>query len=285
MDEYKKDKSVSISSIGQDIIDISDIAKRDKYSHFLVKKTEKILKATYLITNFFDTREPLKWSLRDVSVSVLNKIVNLSYSSLGDREKNVLDFISESIKLGSMLETAGIAGLISASNFNILKQELEYVIRFVESKHETYYMTATSFALDKDFFDASIKDNFKPRDSEPQKRHTNNRQDIDIKQNHSAKLIKEKSSSDGFGFKGQASEFKSYINNLSNVPGNILEDRSSKIMDLAKKMDWFGIKDISLSLKNVSEKTIQRDLLQMVEKGVLEKSGERRWSRYKLAVK
>lgn len=273
MDENRKDKSIGIGSIGQDIIDISEIAKRDKYSHFLVKKTEKILKAIYLITNFFDTREPLKWCLRDMAGNVLNKIVNLSYSSLGDREKNVLDFISESIKLGSMLETAGISGLISTSNFNILKQELEHVIRFVESKHETYYMTATSFVLDKDFFDASIKD-------------SPNSKNIDYSKTGKKQIDRQSktfntNSAVGAGFKGHASDFKSYINNL----GNISDDRSSTILDLAKKMDWFSIKDISASLKNVSEKTIQRDLINMVEKGVLEKSGERRWSRYKLAIK
>ena len=259
MDENKKDKVTGIAQIGQDIIDVSEIAKRDKYSHFLVKKTEKILKATYLITNFFDTREPLKWSLRELSGNVLNKIVNLSYSSLGDREKNVLDFISESMKLGSMLETAGIAGLISQTNFHILKQELEHVIRFVESKHETHYLTATSFVLDKDFFDASIKDSGVQSVKDTYK--TQKQPDVFYKD------------------KGQSKS--SYVPSVSNIN----EDRTSKIVELANKLDWFSVKDIGISLKNVSEKTIQRDLISMVEKGVLEKSGERRWSRYKLATK
>jgi len=43
------------------------------------------------------------------------------------------------------------------------------------------------------------------------------------------------------------------------------------------------IKDFTKNIKDCSEKTIQRELLAMVAKGVLKKEGERRWSKYFLS--
>lgn len=43
------------------------------------------------------------------------------------------------------------------------------------------------------------------------------------------------------------------------------------------------IKDISLLIRDVSEKTIQRELQALLEEGKIRKAGERRWSTYSLA--
>jgi len=43
-----------------------------------------------------------------------------------------------------------------------------------------------------------------------------------------------------------------------------------------------SIKEIAAVLPDLSSKTIQRELLSMVDDGLLIKKGERRWSRYSL---
>jgi DeoR/GlpR family transcriptional regulator of sugar metabolism len=43
------------------------------------------------------------------------------------------------------------------------------------------------------------------------------------------------------------------------------------------------IKDISLVIREVSEKTIQRELAQLVLDGQVTKAGERRWTTYALS--
>jgi len=43
-----------------------------------------------------------------------------------------------------------------------------------------------------------------------------------------------------------------------------------------------SVKDFTRVIKDCSEKTIQRELLDLVEKGIVKKEGERRWSRYSL---
>lgn len=79
------------------------------------KKTEKIAHALYLVTSFFDDKEPLKWRIRTLSTSLVSEEI---------KDKSSLS--KEIISLFSMAKTAG---LVSDANYNILIPELS---RFVE---------------------------------------------------------------------------------------------------------------------------------------------------------
>ena len=61
--------------------------------------------------------------------------------------------------------------------------------------------------------------------------------------------------------------------------------RRELIIEYIKKHGEVNIKDI-FSIQELSnsysEKTIQRELIDLVERGVLKKRGERRWSKYSL---
>jgi predicted HTH transcriptional regulator len=59
--------------------------------------------------------------------------------------------------------------------------------------------------------------------------------------------------------------------------------RQSIIISLLKRKKEIMIKDVSPLINGCSEKTIQRELLEMVSLGLLRKLGEKRWSRYTLA--
>jgi predicted transcriptional regulator len=61
------------------------------------------------------------------------------------------------------------------------------------------------------------------------------------------------------------------------------DDRKTLIIELLKKESNLTIKDFTKVIHNCSEKTIQRELLDLVAKGVIKKEGERRWSTYSLA--
>ncbi len=58
--------------------------------------------------------------------------------------------------------------------------------------------------------------------------------------------------------------------------------RQENILSVLKGQSNITIKDISRVIKDCSEKTIQRELSELVDKGVIKKEGERRWSRYSL---
>ena len=58
------------------------------------------------------------------------------------------------------------------------------------------------------------------------------------------------------------------------------QQRSDRILGLLKDSDGLGIKAISQVITDCSEKTIQRELLSLIENGLIRREGERRWSRY-----
>lgn len=59
-------------------------------------------------------------------------------------------------------------------------------------------------------------------------------------------------------------------------------NRQNIILNLLKKRKDLSIKDISAVIRDVSEKTIQRELVSLIDAGVISKVGERRWSKYSI---
>lgn len=59
-------------------------------------------------------------------------------------------------------------------------------------------------------------------------------------------------------------------------------NRKSSILSFIKQNKEAQIKDILTYIGNCSEKTIQRELNELIKDGVLKKEGDRRWSKYSL---
>lgn len=66
-------------------------------------------------------------------------------------------------------------------------------------------------------------------------------------------------------------------------PNERVKDRQGTILSVITDKGTVSIKDISTLIRGVSEKTIQRELSDLIEKGMIAKKGERRWSTYSLA--
>ncbi len=58
------------------------------------------------------------------------------------------------------------------------------------------------------------------------------------------------------------------------------DDRKRIIFALLKQRTDLTVKDITKSIPGFSEKTIQRELVNMVEQGVIVRKGEKRWTTY-----
>lgn len=56
--------------------------------------------------------------------------------------------------------------------------------------------------------------------------------------------------------------------------------RTQQVLDILKFGGMLGIKDITANLPQYSEKMIQRELLELVSSGKVQKIGEKRWSKY-----
>ncbi|MCA9363718.1 DeoR family transcriptional regulator [Candidatus Kaiserbacteria bacterium] len=61
------------------------------------------------------------------------------------------------------------------------------------------------------------------------------------------------------------------------------DNRKDIILDIVRQYGSASIKDIADKIKDCSEKTIQRDLNDLIKDNILIRQGERRWSRYSLS--
>jgi len=241
----ESDKIISTDLIQKNLEPISFFEK-DADFLFIYKKTEKLASAMYMITNLFSENEPLKWTLRRKSGDLVSFIINYKDVS----ESNEIDLLNivkvKVLELVSFLEIALHGGLISTMNFSILKQEFSNLLDVLNNK----------INVSKDIFNKPISKSF--FEVEEGFNRLNN-EDLRIKKTV-FDSIKDKNNKDSF----------------------IKSNRQNLIIGLLKKKKELSIKDISQVIKNCSEKTIQRELNLFITKGVIKRTGVRRWSKYSL---
>jgi hypothetical protein len=79
---------------------------------------------------------------------------------------------------------------------------------------------------------------------------------------------------------GQSNGQKQWVN--KNKKAN--KGRKDKILNIIKDKKEVTMGELAAIFTEYSEKTIQRDLLEMVHKGLLKKQGEKRWRKYMLVA-
>ncbi|OGN12746.1 MAG: hypothetical protein A3D48_04245 [Candidatus Yanofskybacteria bacterium RIFCSPHIGHO2_02_FULL_43_17] len=230
-------------------------------SRFLIKKTEKISAAIHLVTEHFPPDDPLRMMLRRRSLELIDEVFKCERRSVS--MQNTLDTVELIL---TCLEVARMAKLISDTNFSILSKETHAV-------KNAYGRDAR--VLNEDFFN-------------------------DTKEGAPLGQSNETQSYKGHEFRHDKMSYKSIgVSDKSDSVRNHMiiksaTDKSDKdkvsirrnvILSIIKKIGKIGIKDITPEISDCSEKTIQRELVQMVEDGVIVREGDRRWSRYALNTK
>ena len=76
---------------------------------------------------------------------------------------------------------------------------------------------------------------------------------------------------------------KGHIKDIKSVSDTGIKDRREAVLSVIRNKKRASIKDISTLIRDVSEKTIQREIVSLVASGIVIKEGERRWSTYQLA--
>ncbi len=238
----------------------------------MLKKTEKISTAVYMVTDFSNDSEPLKWVLRTAALDLLGtvrKVASLAHdphSVLGDEVVRTVE------QINSLLLIASTIGIVSEMNATILTSELQKIqteiVRLYGDK-KVSVVSHTGYAnivLTPELFTVDSPDPILPVSfNKGQEIYKGQKQEPIQSQNKTAADNKKQESFSG-----------------KNVIG-IKIARRNDVLNVIKSKGKVSIKDISLILKDISEKTIQRELLALVSSGVLKKEGEKRWSTYRIA--
>jgi hypothetical protein len=244
------------------------------------KRIEKISQAIYLVSNHLKDNEPLKWELRKESIGFLSCIRSMDDSGEGNElpPDLIVDALSTYARdLISLLSLAVVSGLISRNNGMIITQEIELLLASFQESVDGSTARA-GFILSQEFFaaDPELQQHLHGGLSKGQPNFLLDK---------AAGLFNEKIP---FPKKGQESKTnlgKNTPENNDSSAENIKDKkdtRQMKILTLLRAKSNLSIKDFASVIPECSEKTIQRELLELVEKGVIKKEGERRWSTYSL---
>ena len=257
------------------------IFQNDTQAVFVFKKTERLTSAIYLLTSFLSDNEPIKWKMRNAVARLLSCSINLSNQGHRNRADAMNNFIAASFEIISLLDAANISEIFSPMNCAIVKFEIEKNIELVELKERSLN---AKFLLSKNFFETDedhsvahgkfghAADNLNQKDTMRRTDQSLSKKTVLETNSHKGHLI----------IKDINKEEK---NNVSFSKGHIIRDKNKRyetIINLLKKTKEISVKDVSSIVSDCSEKTIQRELLSLVDKGVLKKEGERRWSKYSL---
>lgn len=275
-----------------------------------IKKTERLATALYLVTNFLSDAEPLKLRLRELALELVHEASNVRYGTNGV-ETRVLEDIQTNIgETLTLLELAFISGAISEMNFSILKREYVSLrgaveIKKVSKESRTDTLLGDSFfgspfggeerrALSRVGYGANLS-HVAGVDSEVRKfsestvlSQGQDKGHLEHKMSLKMSDTKTKEKTGGASAKQKTSQGHSFLRptqkpNALSTPNEIQKDsRQTRILKLIKDNKEVTIKDITFYFPELSEKTIQRELISLVEANVLKKLGERRWSRYSL---
>lgn len=216
---------------------------------FFHKKTEKIVTAIYLVTNFLAEDNPLRKSLRNSSIELLSLIGSVVFSAHPNPTKARSEIRFQASQIISSLSIAFYSGYISEMNYRILEKELEL---YVNENTPLFSALKDNINLSEIDLNPTIISQSANIINKPANNVTNKRQKTIYKTEKVSPVdIRKKS-------------------------------RKDSIISVLQGKDSVTIKDISEVISDCSEKTIQRELLSLVKEGVLKKEGERRWSTYSL---
>lgn len=209
-------------------------------------KANKLIIALYMVTDILDKEEPLRNKLRTLGNDILSDIY-FSSKSLGIKIDEILSFLSVGLSIG----------MISEMNHSILKKE------FLELK-SSLEKTQENPAWLKEFFQREEKKEILP-----------------VYNGHGIRIGVQKGSTLMHVLKHKVKK-----NNFSNnIDHSLLkQQRREEVFKIIKDKQEATITDIRNSATGIlvtcGEKTLQRELVSMLKEGVLEKTGEKRWSRY-----
>ena len=239
--------------------DMSDINPVDNQISQIISKTKKITEALYRITDFFPDEEPLKWILRKEAIGIFNSFLSIESSAHYERIKESRRCSSAIRKILTLAELASFGSFVAKANFDVLSREYKAILSFINDiNHDEISPILKTELSGTDNEKLSPSPYFHP-------------------ENNKNELV------------GDAEKMKNNSRFVRSSASNKDQDlhfngRHDKILSLVKEGKEVSVGDIYHYFDGISEKTIQRDLISLVNRGILNMNGDKRWRRYALKI-
>lgn len=236
--------------------------------HSLHEQTLKLTIALYRVTDYFPKSEILRNDLRAKANEIFQQITERDADSEGSDE--ITESLIRKIRtIKGYMEIASTLNYVRPLNFAILEKEYDLIQQFLEidraGRIEQPMREGIKNEEHSSLLDALAKKDNQSPETKKETRKGSNYALREMKINKKEKIVSETELSKT-GFHERAN--------------GELNKRQRVIMDRLAISGRGKISDFYTSLKGVSSKTIQRDLQNLVDKEVLKKEGEKRWTMY-----
>lgn len=243
---------------------MNEITQKNTDFMTIYNRSYRLAAAVFMISNIMDQNEELRTKIKSLSLRLVSVSVNLKDINFFDARKLIADLEKISLELMSMLDIASVSGLVSKMNAGILREEFQSFLLELDKFSE-------KFEDHKNMSVRGIFDESKTLSGGDSPNSINAGYNIEdnIFYKNEPKNTIENNRANGKENRGD------------NGNGHKRKDlRKNTILDFIKGHNNVNIKDIAPNITGCSEKTIQRELIQLISDGKIRKTGERRWSKY-----
>ncbi len=225
----------------------------------LYNRSNRLVSAVFLVMSVVENNSDIKEKIKENALELIPLCVSLK-EVRGAVSSNILSQIEKKIlELLSFLEVAAVAGFVSQMNTSILRKEFESflvsIAEFANGVEELEQNSLNEVLASKNESQGPTKTSMS--DTKPV-------------------------SQDQRGFARVIDQDLSKIKD-ENKGHNRKDLRKNAILEYVRNHPNVSIKEIAPNIKGCGEKTIQRELVDLVGSGLVHRVGERRWSRYTVA--
>ena len=235
-------------------IQIKRLANETEYFTNVFKRTEKIVSVVFYVLSQINTKkdnEVYSQILKDRGLKTHEVALGTLRLQIQEATEGLRDLQYALVDLESTLRVTEAAGVLPQNIAELLFEQLISVQRYLTHN----YIKQEGIDLEGGLRIADVKS---PKPAIKAKSQTA----LATPRRKSVQIPTNDISSDAYFVYSQ------------------MTDRTERIKTVLEAKPQATIKDISEIITDVSEKTIQRELNSLIEKGQVIREGERRWSRY-----
>lgn len=234
---------------------VKRLAANNEYYSNVFKKTEKAVSVVFYVMSHIERNEQTEFHLKTMSEKAMQvheaALATLSLYEYEAKGK-IFPFQQSLVALEGTLRIANAARVINDDVLALLLAEVDLVQRYLRN-HFVGAIPLTLQGLEA----AADATATKPKSAYVRNESRQNRSHIP----------------------------KGDISSDAHLVYSQLVDRGARIKTVLEAKPAATIKDIAEVITDVSEKTIQRELNSLIEKGQVIREGERRWSKYSIVSK